>query len=199
MQPPPMLLFSRSVVFASWDTVDCSEPDSSVHRISQARIVEWVAISFSMGSSWLRDQTCIFCISRCFTTEPPRKANLCCCCCIASVVSDSVWPHRQQPTRFLCPWDTLGKNTGVGCHFLLQCMKVKSKSEVTQSLSDPMDCSLPGSSIHGIFQAGFPRQKQWSGLPFPSPWDLPDSGIKPASSALAGELFTTEPPRKANL
>ena len=54
------------------------------------------------------------------------------------------------------PWDSPGKNTGVGCHFLLQCMKVKSESEVSQScptLSDPMDCSLPGSSIHGIFQA----------------------------------------------
>ena len=55
-----------------------------------------------------------------------------------------------------CPWDSPGKNTGVGCHFLLQCMKVKSESEVTQScltLSDPMDCSLPGFSVHGIFQA----------------------------------------------
>ena len=55
-----------------------------------------------------------------------------------------------------CPWDSPGKNTGVGCHFLLQCMKVKSESEVTQScltLRDPMDCSPPGSSIHGIFQA----------------------------------------------
>ena len=60
------------------------------------------------------------------------------------------------PNRLLCPWDSPGKNTGVGCHFLLQCMKVKSESEVAQSrptLSDPMDCSLPGSSIHGIFQA----------------------------------------------
>ena len=65
-------------------------------------------------------------------------------------------PHRQQPTRLLRPWDSPGKNTGVGCHFLLQCMKVKSESEVTQScptLRNPMDCSLPGSSIHGIFQA----------------------------------------------
>jgi len=71
-------------------------------------------------------------------------------------VSDSVQPHRWQPTRLLCPWDSPGKNTGVGCHFLLQCMKVKSQSEVAQlcpTLSDPMDCSLPGSSIHGIFQA----------------------------------------------
>ena len=66
----------------------------------------------------------------------------------------SVQPHRWQPTRLPHPWDSPGKNTGVGCHFLLQCMKVKSKSEVVQScstLSDPMDYSLPGSSIHGIF------------------------------------------------
>ena len=65
-------------------------------------------------------------------------------------------PHRWQPTRLPHPWDSLDKNTGVGCHFLLQCMKVKSESEVAQScptLSDPMDCSLPGSSVHGIFQA----------------------------------------------
>ena len=66
----------------------------------------------------------------------------------ASVVSDSVRPHRRQPTRLPHPWDSAGKNTGVGRHFLLQCMKVKSESEVSQScptLSDPMDCSLPGS------------------------------------------------------
>ena len=72
-------------------------------------------------------------------------------------MSDSVQPHGLQPTRLPHPWDSPGKNTGVGCHFLLQCMKVKSESEVAQScptLSDPMDCSLPGSSIHGIFQAG---------------------------------------------
>ena len=76
-------------------------------------------------------------------------------------MSDSVWPHGLQPTRLLHPWDSPGKNTGVGCHFLLQCMKVKSESEVTQScptLSDPMDRSLPGSFIHGIF-----RQQYWSG------------------------------------
>ena len=67
---------------------------------------------------------------------------------------DSVRPHRQQPTRLPCPWDSPGKNTGLGCHVLLQCMKVKSESEVAQScltLSHPMDCSPPGSSIHGIF------------------------------------------------
>ena len=66
-------------------------------------------------------------------------------------------PQRRQPTRLPRPWDSPGKNTGVGCHFLFQCMKVKSESEVAQScptLPDPMNCSLPGSSIHGIFQAG---------------------------------------------
>ena len=71
-----------------------------------------------------------------------------------------------QPTRLPCPWDSPGKNTGVGCHFLLQCMKVKSESEVAQScppLSDPMDCSLPGSSIHGIFQA---RVLEWGAIAF---------------------------------
>ena len=76
-------------------------------------------------------------------------------------MSNSVRPHRRQPTRLLCPWDSPGKNIGVGCHFLLQCMKMKSESEIAQScptLSDPMDCSLPGSSVHGIFQA---RVLEW--------------------------------------
>ena len=74
-------------------------------------------------------------------------------------------PHRWQPTRLHRPWDSPGKNTGMGCHFLLQCMKVKSESEVAQScltLSDPMDCSPPGSSIHG-----FSRQEYWRGVPLP--------------------------------
>ena len=71
-----------------------------------------------------------------------------------------MWPHRRQPTRCPRPWDSPGKNTGVGCHFLLQCMKVKSGSEVAQScptLRDPMDCSLLGSSTRGIFQARVPE------------------------------------------
>ena len=75
-------------------------------------------------------------------------------------MSDSVRPHRRQPTRLPHPWNSPGKNTGVGCHFLLQCMKVKSESEVPQScltLRDPMDCSPPASSVHGIFQARVPE------------------------------------------
>ena len=76
-------------------------------------------------------------------------------------VSDSMRPHRLQPTSLPRPWDSPGKNTGVGCHFLLQCVKVKSEREFTQlcpTLYDPMDCSLWGSSVHGIFQA---RVLEW--------------------------------------
>ena len=81
-------------------------------------------------------------------------------------VSDSVRPHRRQPTRLSRPWDSPGKNTGVGCHFLLQCMNVKSESEVAQScltFRDPTDCSLQGSSVHGIFQA---RVLEWVAIAF---------------------------------
>ena len=75
-------------------------------------------------------------------------------------------PHRRQPTRLPRPWDSPGKSTGVGCRFLLQCMQVKSESEVAQScptLGDPKDCSLPGSSAHGIFQA---RVLEWGAIAF---------------------------------
>ena len=86
-------------------------------------------------------------------------------------------PHRRQPTRLRRPWDSPGKNTGVGCHFLLQCMKVKSESEVTQScptLSDPMDCSLPGSSVRGIFQA---RVLEWVATAFSAKSSLGDPNV----------------------
>ena len=81
-------------------------------------------------------------------------------------MSDSVRPHRWQPTRLPCPWDSPGKNTGLGCYLLLQCTKAKSESEVTQlylTLSDPMDCSPLGSSVHGIFQA---RVLEWGAIAF---------------------------------
>ena len=106
---------------------------------------------------------------------------------IASVVSDSVRLHRQQPTRFPHPWGSLGKNTGVGCHFLLQCMKVKSESEVAQSCptpSDPMNGSLPGSSVRG-----FSRQEYWSGVPLPSPRLTPEN----AKPTLANSEQATDP------
>ena len=81
-------------------------------------------------------------------------------------MSDSVRPDRRQPNRLPHPWDALAKNTGVGCHFLLQFMKVKSECEVAQSRptpSNPMDCGLPASSIHGIFQA---RVLEWVAIAF---------------------------------
>ena len=147
-------------------------------------------------------------------------------------MSDSVRPHRRQPTRLPHPWDSPDKNTGVGCHFPLQCMKVKSESQVAQScptLSDPMDHGPPGSSFHEILQA---RVQEWgaiysmyiqikcvcvcvysvvsdplslhrlsrhsqaplsmkcswqescSWLPFLTPGDLPDPGVKPQSLCL---------------
>ena len=104
-------------------------------------------------------------------------------------MSDSVRPHRWQPTRLPCPWDSPGKNTGVGCHFLLQCMKVKSESEVAQScptVCDPMDCSPPGSFVHGIFQA---RVLEWVAVAFSGigklkvePWFTPGRENAPHSN-----------------
>ena len=96
---------------------------------------------------------------------------VCVCVCVcararAQLCPTLLRPHGLQPTRFLCPWNFPGKNTGVGCHFLLQCMKVKRESEVAQSCltpRDPMDHSPPGSSVHGIFQA---RVLQWGAIAF---------------------------------
>ena len=91
-------------------------------------------------------------------------------------MSDSVRPHRLQPRRLPSPWDSPGKNTGVGCHFFLQCMKVKSESEDVHSyvaaakslqscptLCDPIDGSPPGFSVHGILQA---RVLEWGAIAF---------------------------------
>ena len=80
-----------------------------------------------------------------------------------SVVSDSVLPHRQQPTRLPCPWDSPSKNTGVGCHFLLQCVKVKSPSR-GWLLATPWTAAYQAPP-----SMGFSRQKYWSGVPLPSP------------------------------
>ena len=85
-------------------------------------------------------------------------------------MSDSVRPQRWQPTRLPCPWNSPDKNTGVGCHFLLQCMKVKSEREVAQlcpTLSDPMDCSQPGSPVPWILQA---RTREWVASSFSNVW-----------------------------
>ena len=124
------------------DPMDCSLLGSSVHEILQAKILECVATSFSNST---------------YAAAAAAAKSL-------QVVSNSVQPHIRQPTRLPRPWDSPGKNTGVGCPCLLQCMKVKS--EVAQScptLSDPMDCSPPGSSAHGIFQA---RVLEWGAIAF---------------------------------
>ena len=104
--------------------MDCSLPGSSVHGIFQARILEWVAMPSSRGSSQPRDQTQmshVSCIgSRFFTTSSTWKAQFSSVQFSRSVVSNSLWPHGLKYARLLCPWDFPGKNTGVGCHFLLQ-------------------------------------------------------------------------------
>ena len=115
------------------------------------------------GSPWDVFSHCFFLLS--FSSSLPGLAAA-----AASAKSLQSCPTlcnpRRQPTRLPCPWDSSDKNTGVGCHFLLQCMKVKSESAVAQScltLHDPMDCSLPGSSVHGIFQA---RVLEWGAIAF---------------------------------
>ena len=112
-------------------------------------------------------------------------------------------PHRQQPTRLPRPWDSPGKNTGVGCHFLLQCMKVKSESEVALlclTLSDRMDCSLPGSSVHGIFQA---RVLEWGAIAFsvPSPTSVNSCGSTTCQTQLLPPwcIKANEAQREGNL
>ena len=120
----------------------------------------WFKPNFSQQVRWINKLCSIHTVKCCCCC-------CCCCCCeVTSVVSYSVRPHRLKPTRLPCPWASPGKNTGVGCHVLLQCMNVKSEIEVAHScltLSDPMDCSPPGSSIHGIFQA---RVLKWGAIAF---------------------------------
>ena len=92
---------------------------------------------------------------------------LCCCCCqVTSVMSDSVWPHRRQPTRLPHPWDSPGKNTGVGCHFLLQCVKVRSLSHA-RLLAIPRTAAQQAAP-----SMGFSRQEYWSGVPLLTPTAL---------------------------
>ena len=143
------------------DPMDCSLPGSSVHGIFQTGVLEWGAI-WSNLNLVNKCKTCprIVLIK---VTEPGNCC--CCCCCVTSVVSDSVRPHRRQPTRLPRPWDSPGKNTGVGCHFLLQCMKVKEK---------PLSCvRLLVTPWTAAYQAppsmGFSSHEYWSGVPLPSP------------------------------
>ena len=104
-------------------------------------------------------------------------------------MSNSVPPHRRQPTRLPRPWDSPGKNIGMGCHFLLQCIKVKSESEVAQlclTPSDPMDCSLPGSPVHGIFQA---RVLEWGAIAFSRGSQLRDGTLLSCISCTGSQIL----------
>ena len=125
-----------------------------------------------------RDKSCTLGEEKTFpstkTKEIPQEKHqrrykiCCCCCCIASVVSDSVRPRRRQTTRLPHPWDSPGKNTGVGCHFLLQCMKVKVKSlSCVRLLATPWTAA-----DQAPLSMGFSRQEYWSGVPLPSPIDM---------------------------
>ena len=95
------------------------------------------------------------------------KLHVCCCCYVTSVVSGSVQPHRRQPTRLPCPWDSPGNNTGVGCYCFLQCMKVKSESEVAQSCLTQRPHGLQPTRL--LHPWDFSKQEYWSGVPLPSP------------------------------
>ena len=124
------------------DPIDGSPPGSPVPGILQARTLEWAV-------------PCVLSLPLCFRSAA-KSLQLCPTLCD---------PIDGSPPGSPVP-DSPGKNTGVGCHFLLQCMKVKSESEVAQlcpNLSDPMDCSPPGSSVHGIFQA---RVLEWGAIAF---------------------------------
>ena len=127
--------------------------------LESIRIFHGLAPTFrTLNQQWLQPVLLkLYCIQQLLITAAAAKSL---------IVSNSVRPHTRQPTRLPHPWDSPGKNTGVGCHFLLQCMKVKRGSEVAQScltLSDPMDCSPPGSSVHGILQA---RTLEWGAIAF---------------------------------
>ena len=147
-----------------------SLPGFSIHGILQARILECCPF---LLQGIFPTQGLNLCLLHWQADSLPLShlgsscVSYCCCRCqVASAMSDSEGPHRWQPIRLCRPWNSPGKNTGVGCHFLLQCMKVKRESEVTHSCltsSDPMDYSLPGSSIHGILQA---RVLEWVATAF---------------------------------
>ena len=151
-------LLSSAVRQFSWNLIQLAISNSVRASIWRKVLSEGSGVGLaSEAATWNPFELLLLCTAPLKTSKKGRSEEHCCCCCcqVPSVVSDPVRPHRRQPTRLLHPWDYPGKNTGVGCHFLLQCIKVKS--EVSQScptLHNPMDCSLSGFSVHGSFQAG---------------------------------------------
>ena len=149
-------MLSREVQLGSWKLL--------IIFSSSDQCITLFYVCFSLKVLYLTYS--IFSLTFELTVTELSHSCCCCCCWVASVMSNSARPHRQQPTKLPRPWDSPGKNTGVGCHFLLQCMKVKSESEVDQSCPTPgvhMDWSPPGSSAHGIFQA---RVLEWGAIAF---------------------------------
>ena len=140
-----------------------------MHRHKWKKIVWWQRqrlewCSYKLRNTWT--SSCYQKVGRVKEGYFPRTSELLLLLLLSRFSHVWLRPHRRQPNRLPHPWDSASKNTGVGCHFLLQCMKVKSESEVAQScptLSNPMDCSLPGSSVHGIFQA---RVLEWGVIAF---------------------------------
>ena len=133
------------------------EPYKKVRTKQKSGSTLWYVWEKFLWDNWSHYDRSMWVLS-CFAATAAKSLQSC----------PTVRPQRWQPTRLPHPWDSPGKNTGVGCHFLLQCMKVESESEVAQSyltLSDPMDCSLPGSSVHGISQA---RVLEWGAIAFSS-------------------------------
>ena len=149
VSPPPLLFYALSQAF-----------------IKHSRKAFVYIYANNMHNIYFR-KLMNFCLTKKFTTFGFHLFDLVWIECYAAKSPQScptVQPNGRQPTRLPRPWDSPGKNTGVGCHFLLQCMKVKSESEVAQScptLSNPMDCSLPGSPVHGTPQA---RAPEWGAI-----------------------------------
>ena len=147
----PMFIAALFIIARTWKQPRCPSADEWIRKLWYIYTMEY----YSAIKKNIINLTLVFII----------------CCQVTSVVSDSVRPHRWQPTRLHCPWDSPGKNTGVGCHFLLQRMKVKSESEVAQSCPTS---ATPWTAAHQAPPSlGFSRQEHWSGLPFPSPqWSI---------------------------
>ena len=145
----------------------------------------WMASSTRWTRFWVNSGS--WCWSRRSATTATAKSLQSC---------PTLCDPKDQPTRLCRPWDSPSKNTGVRCHFLLQCVKMKSASEVAQScltLSDPMDCSPPGSSIHGIFQA---RVLEWGAIAFSQtgrPGMLQFMGLQGVGQDWETEVNWTEP------
>ena len=154
------------------DPMDCSPSGSSVYRILQARILEWVAIPFSRESSWPRDRSCVFCIAgRFFTIWATREAHGVHAKLLQCDPKD--WRRKWQPTPVFLPGESHGQRSLVGCS-----PWGRTESDTTEAIWQQTlrtaDCQVP-------LSMGFSRQKHWSNLPFPPPVDLSNPGIKPTS------------------